>query len=68
MYFDDGVVLADISEKNNAFHHIIKDEIFRNKKNHLFINYGSIVDQTGISKLKLIKKNILDNKYVPCFN
>lgn len=37
-------------------------------KKHLFINYGSIVDQTGISKLKLILKNILDNKYVPCFN
>lgn len=52
----------------HAFHHIIKDEIFRNKKKHLFINYGSIVDQTGISKLKLILKNILDNKYVPCFN
>lgn len=47
----------------HAFHHIIKDEIFRNKKKHLFINYGSIVDQTGISKLKLILKNILDNKY-----
>lgn len=35
----------------------------------LFVDvFVSIVDQTGISKLKLILKNILDNKYVPCFN